>query len=45
MINFIRAYFFKGVGMSWVKKFFFVVLVRIDRVAQDKLFGVGMTLQ
>ena len=24
---------------------FFVVLVRIDRVAHDKLFGVGMTLQ
>ena len=35
----------KGVGMPWVKKIFFVVLVRIDRVAQDKLFGVGMTLQ
>ena len=27
------------------QKIFFVVLVRIDKVAQDKLFGVGMTLQ
>ena len=31
----------KGVGMPWVKKMISVVS---KRVAQDKLFGVGMTL-
>ena len=35
---------FKGVGMPWPKKFFFEFIVGLDRVAQDKLFGVGMTL-
>ena len=34
----------KGVGMPWPKKFFFEFIVGLDRVAQDKLFGVGMTL-
>ena len=34
----------KGVGMPWPKKFFFEFVVGLDRVAQDKLFGVGMTL-
>ena len=35
---------FKGVGMPWPKKNFFEFIVGLDRVAQDKLFGVGMTL-
>ena len=34
----------KGVGMPWPKKIFFEFIVGLDRVAQDKLFGVGMTL-
>ena len=34
----------KGVGMPWPKKFFFEFVVGLDRVAQEKLFGVGMTL-
>ena len=34
----------KGVGMKWPKKIFFEFIVGLDRVAQDKLFGVGMTL-
>ena len=33
---------FKGVGMPSVKK---MILVVSNKVAQDKLFGVGMTLQ
>ena len=37
-------YKFKGVGMPWRKKIFFEFIVGLDRVAQDKLFGVGMTL-
>ena len=32
----------KGVGMPSVKK---MILVVSNKVAQDKLFGVGMTLQ
>ena len=35
---------FKGVGMPWPKKIFFEFIFGLDRVAQDKLFGVGMTL-
>ena len=34
----------KGVGMPWPKKNF-EFIVGSDRVAQDILFGVGMTLQ
>ena len=34
----------KGMGMPWPKKIFFEFIVGLDRVAQDKLFGVGMTL-
>ena len=34
----------KGVGMPWPKKIFFEFIFGLDRVAQDKLFGVGMTL-
>ena len=30
--------------MPWPKKIFFEFIVGLDRVAQDKLFGVGMTL-
>ena len=35
----------KGVGMPWPKKNFIEFIVGLHRVAQDKLFGVGMTLQ
>ena len=35
---------FKGVGMPWPKKNFFEFIVGLDRVAQDKLFGMGMKL-
>ena len=35
---------FKGVGMPWHKKIFIEFIVGFGRVAQDKLFGVGMTL-
>ena len=38
------SFIFKGVGMPWPKKSFFEFIVGFDRVAQDKLFGVGMTL-
>ena len=51
LINSVVSWFFKkskvilkGVGMPWPKKFFFEFIVGLDRVAQDKLFGVGMTL-
>ena len=30
--------------MPWPKKFFFEFIFGLDRVAQDKLFDVGMTL-
>ena len=35
---------FKGVGLPWRKKIFIEFIVGFGRVAQDKLFGVGMTL-
>ena len=43
-IDVLTRQLFKGVGMPWPKKKFFEFIVRLDRVAQEKLFGVGMTL-
>ena len=37
-------YFLKGVCMPWPKKIFLEFIVGLDRVAQEKLFGVGGTL-
>ena len=45
LTNLKRASLVKVVGVPWPKNIFFEFIVGLDRVAQDKLFGVGMTLQ